>query len=86
MKRALNSPGSPLFITLIWIFTLFVCGYWFRAAELTACQVLLLLSLLALLATQFACLQVQLALLSLLALLATQFACLQVQHSVCLFY
>ena len=38
LKRMLNSWASFIYITVMWCITVFMFGYWFRAAELTACQ------------------------------------------------
>ena len=37
LKRILNGPHAMAFICYFWILTFFVTGYWFRAAEVTAC-------------------------------------------------
>ena len=38
LKRMLNSWASFVYITIMWCVTVFIFGYWYRSAELTACQ------------------------------------------------
>jgi hypothetical protein len=38
LKRMLHSWAAFFYISILWILTIFVFGYWYRSAELTACQ------------------------------------------------